>query len=332
MRQLFIISANHLSTSAQERLLLKLSDTQWDQLSTHMLQGLQVSGYVHLQTCNRIEIIYEHHTDVSDDIIGTWLSLIDHKEIAEQHFDVCSGTDDCINYLLRLSLGFQSAIYGDDQILQQLKTAFEAARSDQRLSSLLERSYQSMMRTHKQVCRETDYKSQTVSLAYQALKAARNIIGKPNLKNKNLLIVGAGDMAKQILKYLPKFHFQSVTITNRTMSKAFRLAAENDINLVDYSHRLADKYEVVISCTDHGKSRLSELTHMELYVDLSLSSAHVEDLHIPYVLLDELQELIATQNDRRMACISQVTEIINSNQSHFIDWYNGWLERRISLV
>jgi len=171
MRQLFIISANHLSTSAQERLLLKLSDTQWDQLSTHMLQGLQVSGYVHLQTCNRIEIIYEHHTDVSDDIIGTWLSLIDHKEIAEQHFDVCSGTDDCINYLLRLSLGFQSAIYGDDQILQQLKTAFEAARSDQRLSSLLERSYQSMMRTHKQVCRETDYKSQTVSLAYQALKA-----------------------------------------------------------------------------------------------------------------------------------------------------------------
>lgn len=326
MRQLFIISANHLNTSPQERLWLKLSELQCTQLATHMIEGLSISGFVKVQTCNRIEIIYESDSDVSDDIIETWLALIDHNEISEQHFDTFAGTEMCIDYLLKLSLGFQSAIYGDDQILKQLKQAFENARSESRLSSLLERSYQAIMRTHKQVCRETDYKSQTVSLAYQALKMVKNITTHSN--DKNLLLIGAGDMTKQVLKYLPKFHFKSVTITNRTMSKAYALAIEHDLNLLDYSHRFADKYQVIISCTDHGHLRLSELKHMELYIDLSLSSVQVEDLHIPYVLLDELQELMANQNKNRMACLDQVLDIIQSNANEFVDWYNQWLERR----
>ena len=332
MTQLFIISANQHNTSSQERLLLRLSDTQWEQLAAHMEHGLGIAGDIRLQTCNRLEIIYEHHTDVSADILETWLSLIDHTEISEQHFKAYAGTEKCISYLLNLSLGFHSVIYGDDQILQQLKTAFEVARSKNKLSSLLERAYQSMMRTHKQVCRDTDYKSQTVSLAYQALKAARNIIGESKLSEKNLLIIGAGEMAKQVLKYLSKFHFASVTITNRTMSTAQALANENNLSVIEYDSDWTNAYEVVISCTDQGLTRLSELQFMDLYIDLSLASAEIEDLHIPYILLEELQELISTQNERRLACISQVQGIINDQKSQFLDWYNGWLDRKMNTV
>ena len=332
MTQLYIISVNHNNTSADQRLSLKLSDGQWEQLSTHMSNGLGARGMVLLQTCNRIEIIYENNTNENQDIIDTWVSIVDHNEISEQQFDHYDGTENSINYILRTSLGFHSAIYGDDQILSQLKVAFESARSHKNLSSLLERAYQSMMRTHKQVCRETAYKSQTVSLAYQALKSVRNIAGASNLRNKNILIIGAGDMAKQVLKYIPKFTFNTVTITNRTASKASDLATQYDLQTVDYNTTWSDEYHIVISCVDQGQTRLSELKDMELYIDLSLSSTHVEDLHIPFVLLEDLQEIITAQNNRRMACIDQVEGIIKSNQSQFVDWYNRWLERSTAVL
>ena len=332
MTQLFIISANHINTSSQERLMLRLTDTQWEQLTAHMEYGLGIVGDIRLQTCNRLEIIYEHHTNVSGDIVNTWLSLIDHIEISEQHFDTHVGTENCIAYLLDLSLGFHSALYGDDQILQQLKKAFESARSRNKLSSLLERAYQTMMRTHKQVCRSTDYKSQTVSLAYQALKATRKIIGKSELAKRNLLIVGAGDMANQVLKCLPKFQFNSVAISNRTESKAKGLAEKNNLKVVKYNQEWTNAYEVVISCTDHGLTRLSELRSMDLYVDLSLASAEIEDLHVPYVLLEELQGLISAQNNNRMACVPQVQKIIKDNKNQFLDWYNSWVERKVNTV
>jgi len=84
MTQLYIISVNHNNTSADQRLSLKLSDGQWEQLSTHMSNGLGVRGMVLLQTCNRIEIIYENNTNENQDIIDTWVSIVDHNEISEQ--------------------------------------------------------------------------------------------------------------------------------------------------------------------------------------------------------------------------------------------------------
>lgn len=333
MRDIQIISVNHKTHNSDDRIFLNLEDENWKRLFSFLNFKLGVDGYVLLQTCNRLELFYESHENQSQAIIEKWLSLTsDSKRVDVASFQVFSGYHDCINHLLNLSVGFKSAIYGDDQILSQLKKAFEIARSSNSMSTLLERAYQSIMRFHKQVCRETDFKSHTVSLAYQALKSAKTMFSAERLQQKKVLIIGAGDMAAQVVKYSAKFRFGSISITNRTASKAIHLVRNTNIEVVPYETLDTSNYDLIISCTDQGFHLISDWSKVEYYIDLSLYSSQIGQINAPYILLNELQELINVQNLARMESVDKVNSILKTKTSEYTIWCKGWIERLVAAL
>jgi len=328
MRNLYIISINHQTHCAEERIQFDLSEEGWAELSAYLKYNLCVDGYVLLRTCNRLELYYESDQNRNKSIMDKWSSLIRNAIISDiDKVETYSDYHASIEHLLHLSTGFKSAIFGDDQILSQLKKAFEEARANKTLSTLLERAYQSIMRSHKQICRNPDFKSQTISLAYQALKSARFRFGTENLKNKNVLIIGAGDMAAQVVKYLPKFKFKGVSITNRTQSKAEKLAAHSSLQILPYDEFRIEQFDIVISCTDQGFGLVSDWSLVEYYIDLSLHSAHLSDVPVSHILLKELQELINERNNIRMKSVDRVHEILGHIATEYEKWCVDWSER-----
>ena len=326
MRNLYIISINHQTHSAEERIKLDLDESGWAELFAYLKYNLNLDGYVFLRTCNRLELYYEADENLTEEIIEKWRYLIPECSLnCAEKIQSMSGYLESIEHLLQLSAGFKSAIYGDDQIHSQLKKAFEEARSNKTLSTLLERSYQAIMRFHKQICRHTDFKSQTISLAYQALKSARFRFGTENLKSKNVLIIGAGDMAAQVVKYLPKFKFGSVSITNRTKTKAEKLVSGTPITVIPYTELKFENYDIIISCTDQGYSLISEWAGIEYYIDLSLPSAHLTEVPSSHILLKDLQELINQRNNVRMQSVEKVRSILNDMALEFESWCKGWI-------
>ena len=328
MRNLQIISINHQTHCAEDRIKLDLTVEAWEELFAFLKFNLGVEGHVLLRTCNRIELYYDAEQNWTAQIKEKWNSLISEKEIISlDTVQTFYGYRSCIEHLLQLSVGFKSAIYGDDQILSQLKKAFEQARSNKMMSTLLERAYQSIMRFHKQVCRETDFKSHTISLAYQALKSARFRFGAEKLAQKNVLIIGAGDMAVQVVKYLPKFTYNRIFITNRTQSKAEKLANNKNITVVAYDQLEVDQYDIIISCTDQGYSLVTDWKNVEYYIDLSLHSANLYQIPASHILLGELQKLINERNGIRMKSAEKVGAILEDRVEEYENWCFNWLER-----
>ena len=333
MRNIQIISVNHQTHNSDDRIALNLSEEQWDQLFTFLKYNLSIEGYVHLRTCNRIELLYESDNDHNEEIIYQWLSMLDKSpKIESSSFQMFSGNEDCIDHLLKLSVGFKSAIFGDDQILSQLKKAFELSRESNSLSTLLERAYQTIMRFHKSICRETDFKSNSVSLAYQALKSARLHFSSKNLKNKNALIIGAGDMAAQVVKYCPKFNFKNVYITNRTQSKAEQLIKNTSIEVISYQELDVNQFDIIFSCTDKGYFLINDWSQTEFYVDLSLHSSQIDHVSVPHVFLHELQELFNRQNTARIESVDNVNSILAEKTLEYIVWCKSWGERALLQI
>jgi len=332
MRNIQVISINHQMLNSEERIALNLKNEGWKQLFAYLTYNLGVDGYVLLQTCNRIELYYESEIELREEIIGKWLSLLDEKlNLNKGSFQTFSGSQECIEHFLQLSAGFKSAIYGDDQILSQLKKAFEEARQNKSMSTLLERAYQAIMRFHKQICRKTDFKSQTVSLAYQALKSARHRFGSEKLKGKKVLIIGAGDMAAQVVKYLPKFNFGNVSITNRTKSKADTLVANTSLIVVPYEAVDIQQYDLIISCTDQGSCLIDDWTSIEYYIDLSLHSSKLSNISVSHILLSQLQEIINVQNAERMKSVDKVHLILSDKANDYVNWCHEWRNRATSV-
>ena len=254
MRKLQILSIDHKSHSTSERQAFALNPDQYDELSSYIQYVLGVHGHVYLSTCNRIEIYYDAEEDLRELIIEKWKYLAQiNDENLQNPITTYLGSESCINHILQLCIGTKSAIVGDDQILSQLKKAFELARTNGTMSTLLERAYQTVM--------------------------------------KLVLIIGAGAMAAQVVKYLPKFQFSSVSITNRTEEKAQKLVKEKNIEVVNYANIDSSEYDIVISCTDQGYGLVRNITQLGFYIDLSLASANIRNLSCPGILLEEFKAI-----------------------------------------
>ena len=330
MRKIQIVSINHTKANSDLRIRFDLTEDQWNQFISFLKHQLGVDGVVLLRTCNRLELYIDAADDVRSDAIDKWKSLsgvVDNS--AKNAFESIIGFAPCINHLLQLSAGFKSAIYGDDQILSQLKKAFEEARNRKTMSTLLERSYQSVMQFHKRICKETDFRSHTVSLAYQALKSARLELGRENLSSKKVLIIGAGDMAAQVVKYLPKFKYDSVTITNRTIEKAEHLVKGKGISVVPLNDLGDRNYDIIISCIDQGFGLVSNWDQVDYYIDLSLHSAQLVAVSVPHILLGDLQKLINERNSDRMVSVKIVNAIMGEKSEEFVQWCADWSKRQM---
>ena len=330
MRKIQIVSINHTKANSDLRIRFDLTEDMWNQYISFLKHQLGAEGVVLLRTCNRLELYIDASEDVRSEAIEQWKMLSETTSISTKNvFESIVGFAPCINHLLQLSAGFKSAIYGDDQILNQLKKAFEEARDRKTMSTLLERSYQSIMQYHKRICKETDFRSHTVSLAYQALKSARLKIGRDNLSTKRVMIIGAGDMAAQVVKYIPKFNYGSVAITNRTIEKAERLVKGREISVIPLSEFGGGNYDVIISCIDQGFDLISNWSQVEYYIDLSLHSVQLEDVSVPHILLGDLQTLINERNSDRLVSVDKVNDILVEKSDEFVQWCANWSKRQM---
>ena len=195
-----------------------------------------------------------------------------------------------------------------------MKQSFEYSRSmDSGLSTLIERAYQCVMRCHKEITGTTQFKNQGVSLAYYGLKYVKEYFKEESAYlNKTVLIIGAGNMAEQVIKYLPKFNFKKTIITNRTIDRAQHIAMDQNIAIVDDEGLDHINPDVVLSCSIHGRALIDQRLNPELIIDFSLTAFPTAESSATVVGLEEMQLAIDEKNEKRNAYIEDVNNIILS--------------------
>jgi len=176
-----------------------------------------VKECVILQTCNRVEVFAAIEDDNYGNIVESWarstgLTNDDFKDTLE-----VSAGKDVISHMLKLASGLDSLVIGEDQILGQVKRAFDDAKKNRHAGENLSILFDRAIRVGSKVRTSTGINKGTVSYGSMAVKLAEEHL--KSLKGKTIMLIGTGDAASLVAKTLKKREIEFL-VTSRTFERA----------------------------------------------------------------------------------------------------------------
>jgi glutamyl-tRNA reductase len=174
------------------------------------LDGVDLGpGAIRVHTCHRVEV---YQATASAD--GPLLPML--PEGAERLEDA-----DAVRHLIEVACGLDSAVFGEDQILHQLRVTLAERRDGGRIDPVLDRLFQAALRAGRQS--RAWFDGSPRSLADVALDLIATEAGE--LRDRTVLVVGAGRMGR-LAAFAAHRRGARVLVVNRTAEHARSLAAE----------------------------------------------------------------------------------------------------------
>ncbi len=329
------ISISHESASLTSREYYYLNTSAKDYLTTAIKGSFRdVKGLVLLSTCNRTEIYFESDTTLASDVACFFVQELNPGAVwlkEKEKFKCFDNSLDATHHLLYVANGLKSAVVGDGQILSQIKQAYRLALDHGLQGSVLERAFQAVFRSHKKISNTSSFRHGSRSTAYRALKLIQKNMGRLSVRDKKLLVIGAGEIASDVLKYLVKFPFHEVYIANRTSSKAVKLAKYYGMKIYEWEKVEAAEYsgfDAIITAVSNRKGLINKdcqtLTESVVITDLALP-ANVDDglrekPGLSLYNIDEITEGIEQSEYIHSGVIALINKAIYSELQLFEQW------------
>jgi glutamyl-tRNA reductase len=299
------------------------------------LAGVQEAAL--LSTCNRTEI-YAQVDDGQEAAVGHWLARhhgLEHGAIEGylyRHEDA-----EAVRHLFRVATGLDSMILGEPQILGQVKEAWQAARDANSLRSPLDRLFQQTFTVAKRVRTDTRVGAHPVSVAFAAVRLARQVFAR--LDEATVLLIGAGDTIELAARHLVDAKVKRLLVANRTLEHAQSLATRHGgvaLPLSELARHLPEA-DIVISAT---ASRLPVLDKSDVAAALKLRrhrpmflldlavprdiAANVAELADVYLYtVDDLEQVIEDNKASRREAAQQAEAIIDIQVEHYLTWWQA---------
>ncbi|HET9317213.1 MAG TPA: glutamyl-tRNA reductase, partial [Vicinamibacteria bacterium] len=154
-----------------------------------------------LSTCNRVEIYARADQDGAADAVASFVGAFHRRSAADlARLTYCLTDADAVRHAFRVASSLDSMVVGEPQILGQVKEGYRAAEEAGTLGSALNALRNRTLAAAKRVRTETGIGRNAVSVSYVAVELARKIFGE--LKDKNVLLVGAGKMSELAARHL----------------------------------------------------------------------------------------------------------------------------------
>ena len=238
LEKIIVIGISHENLSLLER--EEFMRTRPKYIIERLYSEKSINAYINLSTCLRTEFYIELNSNVDINEI---------KNLFSVDMVVKSGIE-AIDYLFKVSCGFYSVIKGEDQILAQVKGAHAEALENEHSSKFLNIIFNKTIELGKKFRTKSMIAHNALSLEAISLKFIKSKFH--TIEDKNIFILGIGELAQDILTLLTKEDLKNIYITNRTYHKAEQIKKKFDIvNIVDYKEKYKEMIEadVIISAT-----------------------------------------------------------------------------------
>ena len=291
-----------------------------------------VSEAAIISTCNRTELYLAMDPNQEHGVVE-WLAdarairPTELEAVAYSHWD-----QDAAKHLIRVASGLDSQVLGEPQIMGQVKTAYDLARTAGTIGPELSLLSQVTLSTAKKVRTDTDIGRNPVSVAYAAVSMAQQIF--TDLKNTKALLLGAGDTIQRVAEHLAEFGVAGMAIANRTLTNAEALAARFDalpMQLTDVASALPE-YDIVIASTGSslpvvGKGALEaavkQRRHKPIFVvdiavprDVEPEAADLPDVYL--YTIDDLTEIIEENVRSRREAAENAESMVADGADHYL--------------
>ena len=290
-----------------------------------------------LSTCNRTEI-YCTLDAVDQEWPIDWFSGYHGCRKNELHGYLYTHPDaGAVKHVLRVASGLDSMVVGEPQVLGQLKRAYRTAREAGSIGKMLNRLFQHSFKVAKDVRSNTMIGSHPVSVAYAAVRLARQIFG--DLSRHTALLIGAGETIELAAKHLHDSGLHKMIIANRSPERAQKLGQQYSAYAITLNEipRHLDEADIVISSTasrrpllrkDMIEAAVLERRHKPVFIldiavprDVEPEVGELEDVYLYSV--DDLKSIIDDNIKSRREAVKQAEQIIDTEVAQFMDWVNS---------
>ncbi len=310
---------------------LALDEAQVKKFLVFMRDFTSATDVLALSTCNRTEVYYNHHNDLSEDIIKG-LCLIkstDYSEVID-HFHSHLDNSLAVKRLFDVSIGLEAQVVGDLQIINQVKNAYQWSADEDMAGPFLHRLMHSIFFTNKRVVQETAFRDGAASVSYATKELLEEVTSA--IAHPKVLVLGIGEIGQDVCRHLIDSKFK-VTIANRTKEKAEGLAQECDFGVLTYDSAFSslNDFDIVVSSVAKEKPTITkevvaalDLHSYKYFIDLSVPRSveqEVENITGALVYnIDSIHSKASQALETRMQAIPQVQVIINEVIADFENW------------
>ncbi|PLX97318.1 MAG: glutamyl-tRNA reductase [Desulfuromonas sp.] len=249
---IIVVGLSHKTAPVEIREKVAFPPTAMGDPLQRMVTLPAVSEAVIVSTCNRVEL-YAASRQPERAVIELKAFLADFHNldpaVLDAHLYDLAGVE-AIHHVLRVAASLDSMVVGEPQILGQIKTAYGYACEHNTSGAILNRFMHKAFSVAKRVRTETGIASNAVSVSFAAVELARKIFD--TLENKTVMLVGAGEMCELAAKHFVNNGVSKVLVTNRTFSRAEKLAAEFDGTAVNFENFREQLHRVDILLSSTG--------------------------------------------------------------------------------
>lgn len=245
------VGISHQTASLEVREKLSFSEETVKMAMLALQERHGISENIIISTCNRTEIfvVTENANSATSSIqhfLADWFQLSSHDF---SMFFSSLEDEDAIDHLFKLATGLDSMVIGETQILGQVRNAFLAAQASGTSQKIFNELFKRVITFAKRAHRDTGIGEQAVSISYAAVELSRKFFG--NIRGKHIVILGAGETSELTLRNLQGAGVSRITVVNRTLERAEKLADEFSAEAVP-AEDLPDilkKADILISST-----------------------------------------------------------------------------------
>jgi glutamyl-tRNA reductase len=333
--RLFAVGVTHRTAPVELRECLDFGRAGLE----HVLSALTARGLarvaVVLSTCNRAEIYGVSEDDRAAAACARFIGeyhRIPWAELAPHLFEHRGA--EAAGHLFRVAAGLDSLVVGEPQILGQVKDAFATASGLKHTGALTHRLFNSAFSVGKRVRSETGLGEGAVSVSYAAIALAKKIFG--DLTGLDVLVLGAGGMAKLTGVHLRAQGVKRLTIVSRTTGSAEGLASELGGRALPWA-QLDDALlaaDIVICATGATEPVLTRARIEETMRPRRRRPLFVIDIAVPRDVepdagsldqvflynIDDLRAIVKENLARRTAELDRAERIVADEVSRFVTW------------
>lgn len=286
-----------------------------------------------LSTCNRSEIYGILEKENGEEYLRSFYSSFFDIDIEEINDNVvCRSGFQVINHLFQVTNGFKSMVLGEDQILGQVKNAYNEALKNKGSGKILNRLFLSAITNAKKIKTVTSISQISVSVSSIGIKLINRHFG--SLKDKKVLVVGLGKMSKISIKYLLSAGVEKIYITNRTKNKIMDMEVIADnIEGIDFEdkYRVVKDVDIIISSTSaphfviHKKEFIDNYNGKSICIlDLAVPRDVEPDIAaidgVSLYVIDDIEKIAKENENKRIREFDRGMALIREDVSKYLDW------------
>lgn len=333
-----IIGLSHKSAPVNIREKFALNNEESAKLAQLITTNKYIQELIILSTCNRTEIYFKADECCSSGAFSIIIGFLHkHAGVGDEmnsHFYRFQN-DAAVNHLFRVVSSLESMVLGEYQIVSQIKEAYKNAEANGTVGKFLRRLFNKALETGKMVRSNTQMSTGAFSVSYAAVEKCNEEL--KCLRDKNILLIGAGETGELVIKNLYKKGCKNITVTNRTQSKAEELARRYEGQTLPFNQMMEGVHEAEIVVSSIAtKEPIFNATSVKphlnghpkvLMIDLGVPRNIHPDVStlngISLINVDDLEEVVAGNQEKKQALVTVAEDIISDKVREFSDWMNS---------